>query len=96
MSIPKTKNALMDKAICDSRNHGNYFFTPDTIRFWNSKVVAGMFPNNTFVTSEDNYDRSKTLYTARLYDWRTHSVETIGEFQAFSTMEDAINFAVRY
>lgn len=96
MGIPKSTNALMDKAIRDSRNHGSYFFQPDTIRFWNSKVVAGMFPNNTFVTSEDNFDRSKQLFTARLYDWRTHSVETIGEFQAFHNKEDAINFAVRY
>lgn len=96
MSIEKTKNALMDKAIRDSRNHGSYFFDPDTMRFWNSKVVAGMFPNNTFVTSEDNFDSSKILYTARLYDWRTHNVTTIGEFQAFTTKEDAINFAVRY
>lgn len=96
MSRPNVINDLMRKAIRDERNHGRYFFHPDTIQFWGSEVVAGMFPNNTFVTSEDNYDRSKKLYTARLYDWKTHSVETIGEFQAFHNKEDAINFAVRY
>ena len=96
MSRPKFCNVLMERAIRDSRAHGNNFFDPDTIKFWNSKVVAGMFPNNTFVTSEDNYDRSKKLYTARHYDWRTHEVTTIGEFQAYSNVEDAINFAVRY
>lgn len=96
MSRPSEINALMSKAIRDNRNHGRFFFDPDTIRFWNSKVVAGMFPNNTFITSEDNFDSSKQLFTARLYDWKTHSVETIGVFQAFHNKEDAINFAVRY
>lgn len=96
MSRTYTRNKLMEKAIRDSLAHGDYFFSKDTVKFWNSKVCAGMFPNNTFVTSEDNFDRSKTLYTARIYDWRTHSVETIGEFQAFVNLEDAVNFAVRY
>lgn len=89
-------NGLMKRAIQDSKRYGNYFFDPDTIRFWNSRVEAGMFPNNTFVTSEDNFDRSKILYTARKYDWDNHSVETIGEFQQFATLEEAVRFARYY
>ena len=91
-----TVNPRMREAVADSLVHGKYDFAEDTMSFWNSRVVAGMFKNNTFVTSEDNYDRSKILYTARLYDWRTHSMETIGEFQQFSNVEEASQFAKSY
>ena len=90
------KNDRMQEAIQDSLNHGSKFFTEDTIRFWGSSVEYGMFKNNTFVTSEDNFDRTKKLYTARLYDWEKHSVETIGEFQQFDNLDEAIVFAKSY
>ena len=89
-------NDRMKRAVEDSLRHGNYFFTEDTVEFWNTRIVAGMFPNDTFVTSEDNYNRTKILYTARRYDWDTHDVETIGGFQQFTTAEEATLFAKYY
>lgn len=91
-----TVNTRMREAVADSLAHGKYDFEEDTLRFWNSRVVAGMFKNDTFVTSEDNYDRSKVLYTARIYNWRTHSMETIGEFQQFVNVDEAVKFAKAY
>ena len=88
--------ALMRKAIEDCKEYGNHFFDKTTMEFWNSKIVAGMYENNTFVTSEDNFDRTRTLYTARHYDWENHRVRTIGEFQQFKTEEEAIAFAKAY
>lgn len=90
------KNAKMQEAIQDSLRHGNYFFTKDTMDFWGSVVEYGMFSNSTFVTSEDNFNRTKKLFTARYYDWEKHSVETIGEFQQFDNLDDAIRFAKSY
>ena len=90
------KNNLMQEAIKDSLRHGNKFFSEDTIRFWNSKVEYGMFRNNTFVTSEDNFDRSKILYTVRQYDWDNHTIETVSGFQQFDNLDDAIVFAKSY
>ena len=89
-------NERMKNAVTDSLRHGKFYFDEDTVRFWNCRIVAGMFPNDTFVTSEDNYNRTKILYTARKYDWENHSVETIGEFQQFHTAEEAILFAKHY
>lgn len=88
-------NDLMRKAIADNKEHGYYFFDKDTKKFWNSKIVAGMYKNNTFVTSEDNYDRTRILYTVRQYDWEKHTVITIGEFQQFETKEEAVAVARR-
>ena len=89
------KNEMMQEAIQDSLRHGNKFFTPDTMDFWGSEVVSGMYSNNTFVTSEDNFNRTKKLYSVRYYDWDKHEVETI-TFQQHNTLDDAIRFAKEY
>lgn len=94
--MPSVFNTKIEQMKRDSLAHGNHFFTEDTMKFWGSKVVAGMFKNNTFVTSEDNYDRSQKLFTARQYDWKKHEVKTIGEFQQFVNLEDAVRFAKQY
>lgn len=80
----------------DSKVRGDYFFSKETMDFWGSSIVGGVFKNNTFVTSEDDYNRTKKLFTARHYNWDTHSVETIGAFQQFEKWEDAIAFAKDY
>lgn len=90
------KNAKMQEAIADSLRHGRFFFKEDTMNFWRSAVEYGMFKNNTFVTSEDDFNRTRKLFTARHYDWDTHSVETIGKFQQFKTLDEAIVFAKSY
>lgn len=91
-----SENERMILAIRDSKARGDFFFSNDTMAFWGSKVEAGMFDNDTFVTSEDNFDRSRKLYTARQYDWEKHRVKTIGEFQQFDNVEDAVRFAKSY
>jgi hypothetical protein len=94
--MPATFNTKIEQMKRDSLAHGNFFFTRETMNFWGSKVVAGMFNNNTFVTSEDTFDRSQKLFTARQYDWEKHDVKTIGEFQQFKAIEDAVRFAKQY
>lgn len=85
-------NSKMKRAIKLSEG---YFFSKETMNFWNSKVESGMYDNDTFVTSEDNYDRTKKLYSVRHYDWEKHEVETI-TFQQHDNLADAIRFAQEY
>ena len=89
------KNAKMNEAIQDSLRNGCYFFKENTMDFWGSEVEYGMFANNTFVTSEDNFNRTKKLYSVRRYDWEAHEVETI-TFQQHDNLDDAIRFAKEY
>lgn len=86
----------MIDAIRDSINSGSHFFTEKTMNFWNSTIEYGMFSNDTFVTSEDNFDRSRKLYTVRKYDWKNHSVIDISGFQEFEDRDKAIRFAKDY
>lgn len=75
---------------------GLHFFDEDTMRFWGTCVVTQLFPNNTFVTGDDNYDRSKTMYTVRLFNEETANIETVCGFQRFDNLEDAIKAAKAY
>lgn len=79
-----------------NKKHGYNFFDKKTMEFWNSKIETEVFENNTFVTSENNYDRTKILYTARLFNPISGRIKTIGEFQQFETLEEAIEFAKNY
>lgn len=92
----RSKNGRMVEAIKDSILSGSYFFTEETMRFWSCTIEYGMFSNDTFVTGEDNFDRTKTLYTVRKYDWKNHDVITISEFQQFEDRNEAIRFAKDY
>ena len=92
----RLKNDRMIDAIRDSLNSGSKFFTEETMRFWNSTIEYGMFSNDTFVTGESNFDGTKTLYTARKYDWKNHRVIDISGFQAFENSDEAIRFAKDY
>ena len=95
-ALSKSDKERLRLMIDDHNARGGYFFSPDTMRFWGSEIAAGLFENNTFVTSEDDFNRTCKLFTARHYDWDTHSVKTIGEFQQFNTVVEAIAFAKSY
>ena len=82
--------------VIDSLMNESYFFTKKTMKFWGSKIVAGMYDNDAFVTIEDNFERTKKLYTSRYYDWDKHRVEDISRFQEFDNLEDAIRSAKEY
>ena len=73
---------------------GWYFFDSDTMEFWNTTIETELFDNLCFVTSEDNFDRSKILYSVRRYNPEDASVDTI-TFQQHSILEEAIEFAKR-
>lgn len=81
----------MQDVIKDSKLFGNYFFSKETMEFWNSKVESELYDYDLFVTSEDNYNRTETLYSVRHYDWSRHEVRTIA-FQKFKTKEEAIEY----
>ena len=74
-----------------NKKAGFYFFDKDTIKFWNSNVESKLI-NNLFVTSEDNFDRTKKLYTVREFDPEIYEVGTVGDFQAFEKLEDAMSY----
>lgn len=75
---------------------GYHFFDKETLEFWGSKIETELFNNHTFITSEDNFDRTKRLYTIRHYDKTNGKVKTIGEFQQFKNLDEAVKQALEY
>ena len=64
------------------RKHRKYFFSKDTMRFFNSRLISDVFPTSNnkviFITSEkkcfNDYSRE---FNVRIYDIETDSMETI-------------------
>lgn len=96
----KTKLTRKEKAdlmVIDSRIHDCPFFSEGWMKFFGSEIIAGMYSNETFVTSEDNGpERTRKVYTARYYDWNNHKVITFNNSSPYDNLADAINYAKGY
>lgn len=71
-----------------SRANGNCWFDKETMRFWNSHICSGIICGKYFITSEDNYNGTKTLYSIRTFNEKGE-IDTVGEFQGYATIQDA-------
>ena len=70
---------------------GSHFFDADTMRFFNSRLETGGFGHDAgivFVTSEQFDDDAMRGYTVRIF--KDSSVDDIGGFQRFKTLDDAM------
>lgn len=73
---------------------GHFFFEPATMRFFDSRICRKVLAGGFFVTSERFSASTARLYTVRLCLDNGH-VETIGEFQQFSSADSARRAIVR-
>ena len=68
-----------------NRQNGYHFFEPSSMRFFNSRIQNDPpYKGRYFVTSERFDYSSPRLYTIREIK-QDGNIETIGEFQGFST-----------
>jgi hypothetical protein len=74
-----------------SRLAGSHFFCPETMRFFGSRISSKVIGGRYFVTCEDDFSKSRRLYTVRKATWGR--IETVGEFQQFPTLKTAKAFA---
>ena len=68
---------------------GHHFFSPETMRFFRSKVESRLIKERFFITSECAGDDHPRLFTIRVYDTKTHECKTMGDFQAYKTRDEA-------
>ena len=93
------KKITIDDAKRINKEKGQYFFSPDTMRFFKSKIerdilrFGQLIDNKYFVTSEQfDYD-SPRLYSIREFNPDTGDIKTVGEFQEFKNKKTAREFA---
>lgn len=73
---------------------GHYFFNPNTMKAWASRVLSTVYGGRYFVTSELNYDKTKRVYTVReCIDGDCHTVEFNSEKYGNLTKAKAIKLA---
>lgn len=85
------KAKTMEDVKRNNKASGGFWFSPDTIRFFQSKVESELINGKYFVTSEKNMEDDPRLYTIRKYNPETHKIDTLGSFQAFKTLQDALD-----
>lgn len=75
----------------NNKESGQYWFSLDTMRFFQCKIESGLIGGKFFITSEQSGWDSPRLYSIRKYDSETHKIDTVGDFQAFKTCQDALD-----
>lgn len=71
-----------------NRRNGNHWFSTETMRYFGTKIHGKLIDGRYFITSEFSFDKTQRLYTIRAAR-EDASIETIGEFQAYSTLKQA-------
>ena len=82
----------INQIIALNKSVGNHFFSPSSMRFFSSRVHSEVYNGCYFVTSERYNWTSPRLYTVRKAN-PDGTIETIGDFQAFTTRAKAHTFA---
>jgi hypothetical protein len=76
-----------------NRKHGQHWFSPSTMRYFNSRVPLDntrLINNEFFITSERfSYDHPRE-YSIRRWSGREKNIDTIGEFGAFKSRQQAM------
>jgi hypothetical protein len=78
-------------------NAGHHWFSPDTLRFFSSRVLADTFEHvdgRTFFVSSERRPGDRRRYTVRVA-MPDGPVHTVGEFQAFASRSGALATARR-
>ena len=74
-----------------NREVGHHFFDDETMRFFSSRVYSKVC-GDYFVTSEQ-FPSGLRHYSVRRIDWDTGVIETVGGFQRFTSLADAMREA---
>lgn len=72
-----------------NRKLGQHWFSKDTMKFFNTQIESIIYDGNYFITSEKFNDEHPRKYTVRSFN-ADGRVFTIGKFQQFSTLEEAV------
>ena len=72
-----------------NRDAGQFWFSPSTLRFFNSRPGRRLYGFRYFISSE-RYDwNTPRRYTVREVTPKAH-IETVGEFQQYATRAQAL------
>lgn len=68
---------------------GHFFFDPDTMKFWDSKVESTLYKGTYFITSEKHATEGKPRQFSIRQVLRTGEIITVGRGREYSSLESA-------
>lgn len=75
----------------NNKEVGLFWFSPDSMRFFRSRIESELIGGKFFVTSEQYNEDTPRFYSVRKYDSKTHHIDTVGKFQGYGTCQDALD-----
>lgn len=84
-----TYHTIDDVKIANRESTQPYWFSPDTLRFFGSRIGRTLYDGRYFLTSEQRDHESPRRYTIR-QAMPDGTIETVGEFQAYATRAEAL------
>jgi hypothetical protein len=77
-----------------NKNSGQHWFNEDTMGFFRSVIETFNETTGYFVTSEKFME--KRFYSARKANFETGRVKTVGPFNEFRSIEEALEYIIEY
>lgn len=78
------------------KENDNYFFTPDTMKFFGSRIMSGLYKNGCFIMSQyTSFDRDKRHFVVWNFD-REKERFSCGHIAEFKYLSSAREFAKTY
>lgn len=71
---------------------GGNFFHKETVNFWGTKIVSGLYANRCFITSEYDFSGEYHFFNVRQYSEDYKSIRTVSEFNKLTTKQQAVDF----
>ena len=85
------KNITIKEMVELNTDAGQHYFEEDTMRFFNSIVETAPDEEGMFITSEKDHEQLRK-YSIRKFDLETYEVSTVGKFQEYDSLKQAIRF----
>ena len=71
---------------------GNYWFEPDTLRFFKSRLDKYAYKkgNKAYFVSSEQSPYGSRMYSVRVADLKTGNINTVGDFMKYGSRESAL------
>lgn len=89
----KTKRITMSEARKIYVEADGKFFTKETMNYWGTKIVSGLYSNRCFITSEYDYTGEHRFFNVRQFSEDYTKIRTVSEFNKLTTKQQAIDLA---
>ena len=87
----KARQITLSEARSIYTRSGGKFFTKETMNYWGTKIVSGLYKNRCFITSEYDYSGEHRYFNVRQFSENYKRTRTVSEFNKLTTKQQAID-----